>query len=383
MNASPTAGRVAVAMSGGVDSSAAAALLVEQGYEVIGVHLKLHDTHPAGDAPRRCCSLNDSLDARQVCGLLGIPFYVLDFQSVFQNQVMRYFVESYHAGLTPNPCAMCNRTVKHGLLLEKIREFGCERLATGHYARMQHDPKAGWQLLRSRDAVKDQSYFLFHTRRETLPQIMYPLAELEKPEVRKIAQACGFSGWNKPDSQEICFVPRAGYRAFIANQARIDPSHAASSQTSQAQPILSAPGYFVDAHGRTLGRHLGLANYTIGQRRGLGLGGGMPRYVVDLLPSRNQVVLGAEPELYRQTLCVREVNWVSRTPPTAPIQAQVQVRHRHAPQAAWVIPCGASRVRVEFETPVRSIAPGQAAVFYSEAVLLGGGWIERPVQASS
>jgi tRNA-specific 2-thiouridylase len=357
----PARGRVAIAMSGGVDSSVAAALLIGQGWDVVGVHMKLNELPDEEKRGKSCCSLDDSLDARQVCAQLGIPFYVLDFTREFKAGVLDYFVDAYRTGTTPNPCVMCNRTVKQGLLLERIREFGCERLATGHYAGLREDPASGrLQIVKARDRRKDQTYFLWGTRPEDLPYLMYPLADYEKSATRELAAGHRFITWDKPDSQEVCFVPK-DYRDFLR------PRFAAAPPP---------PGDFVDRDGRVLGRHQGLPYYTIGQRRGLGLGGERPWYVVALRRDTNEVVLGGDADLLGSAMTVRGVHWVSCDPPASPRTASVKVRYVHAGTAAQVTPLGEGRARVEFAEPVRAITPGQAAVFYDGDVLLGGGWIE-------
>jgi tRNA-uridine 2-sulfurtransferase len=348
-------------MSGGVDSSVAAALLVEQGREVVGVHMKLNELADEEKRGKSCCSLDDSLDARQVCARLGIPFYVLDFTREFKASVMDYFVEAYRSGTTPNPCVMCNRTVKHALLLARVREFGCDHLATGHYAGLRADPATGrLAIVKARDQRKDQTYFLWGTRSEDLPFLLYPLADYEKADARKAAADRRLITWDKPDSQEVCFVPR-DYRDFLR------------PRFADAPP---APGDFVDREGRVLGRHQGLPYYTIGQRRGLGLGGERPWYVVTLRRGTNQVVLGSDADLMGNELTVTGINWVSCDPPTRPRTATVKVRYVHAGTAAQVTPLPDGRARVEFTDPVRAITPGQAAVFYDGDTLLGGGWIE-------
>jgi tRNA-specific 2-thiouridylase len=352
--------RVAVAMSGGVDSSVAAALLVEQGYDVVGVHMKLHDLPDAEKHNKRCCSLDDSLDARQVCARLGIPYYVVNYVEAFEREVIDYFVGAYVQGRTPNPCVMCNRSIKSSLLLSSVREFGCEYLATGHYARVRRNPDTGaHEMVKAADRRRDQTYFLFGTPAEELPYLLFPLAEYEKPAARGLAERLNFLTWDKPDSQEVCFVPK-DYRAFL--RARL----------GGAWP---EPGDFVDREGRVLGRHDGLPNYTVGQRRGLGLGGNHPYYVVALDPERNAVVLGEEEELAATTMRVGEVNWVSCPPPRGPIRAEVKVRYAHEGTPATLHPERPGLWRVEFREPVRALTPGQAAVFYDGDVLLGGGWI--------
>jgi tRNA-specific 2-thiouridylase len=358
-------GRIAIAMSGGVDSSVAAALLVQQGHEVVGVHMKLNDLPDAEKHNRACCSLDDSLDARQACARLGIPFYVVNFVDAFERQVIDYFVNSYGAGQTPNPCVMCNRTIKSALLLECVREFGCDTLATGHYARVTQNPDTGeFELRRPRDLRRDQTYFLFGTPRETLPYLSFPLADYEKPAARRIAEGLNLATWNKPDSQEVCFVPK-DYREFLRRRSEAAPP----------------PGDFVDASGNVLGRHQGLPYYTIGQRRGLGVGGGQPYYVVALDTARNAVVLGNEEALYGSGMLVRDTNWVSRMPPTAPLQSLVKIRYAHEGTPATLTPLEAGEVHVRFHEPVRAITPGQAAAFYEGDVLLGGGWIVSGAEA--
>jgi tRNA-specific 2-thiouridylase len=354
-------GRVAVAMSGGVDSSVAAALLVEQGWEVVGVHMKLHEVPDSEKRAKSCCSIDDALDARQVCARLGIPFYVIDFVEEFHARVISYFVEGYRAGRTPNPCVMCNQTVKNALLLERVREYGCEYLATGHYAALRRNPATGaHEIVRPRDRRKDQTYFLWGTPRHELPHLLFPLADYEKPRAREVAAQYDFVTWDKPDSQEVCFVPK-DYRDFL------------KPRLTDAPP---PPGDFVDAGGRVLGRHRGLPYYTVGQRRGIGIAAEQPLYVVELRPGRNEVLLGAQGDLYTSTLRVSGVNWVSRPPAQAPLETVVKIRYAHEGTPARIAPLGSGGARIDFKTPVRAAAPGQAAVFYQGDVLLGGGWIE-------
>ncbi|MCZ6644723.1 MAG: tRNA 2-thiouridine(34) synthase MnmA [SAR324 cluster bacterium] len=354
-------GRVAIAMSGGVDSSVAAALLVEQGYEVVGVHMKLNDLPDEEKHNKACCSLDDSLDARQVCAKLGIPYYVINFVEPFERQVIDYFVSAYREGKTPNPCVMCNRTIKSTLLLERIREFGCEYLATGHYAKVVRNPDTGGhELHKPKDLRRDQTYFLFGTLREELPYLLFPLADYEKPDARRVAERLQFATWNKPDSQEVCFVPK-DYRDFLRARPQAAPP---------------APGDFVDREGRVLGRHEGLPFYTVGQRRGLGIQGTGPYYVTALDGARNAVVVGKEEDLYASAMEVSGVNWVSCDAPAGPRQVTVKVRYAHAGTRATLEPSGLAAVRVRFHEPVRAITPGQAAAFYDGDVLLGGGWID-------
>jgi tRNA-specific 2-thiouridylase len=353
--------RIAVAMSGGVDSSVAAALLVEAGQDVVGVHLKLHEGPAEEKQDKRCCSLDDSLDARQVCAKLGIPFYVLDFTADFSRSVIDYFVDSYRAGTTPNPCVMCNKTVKSRVLLHKVREFGCTALATGHYAHIARDGASGrYHLLRPADRQKDQTYFLFTTPAGELPHLRFPLAAHDKPTVRDVAARHGLLTWDKPDSQEVCFVPR-DYRTFLA--PRLGPDAA-------------PPGPLLDHAGNVLGEHRGLPYYTIGQRRGLGIAAPEPLYVIGLDAARNAVIVGPEAALYGERLLTTDVNWVSCAPPAAPLRATVKVRYAHAGTPATLTPVEGG-VAVQFDEPVRAITPGQAAVFYDGDLVLGGGWIAQ------
>jgi len=348
---------VAVAMSGGVDSSVAAALLVEQGHRVVGVHMKL--SPPAEHAPRpaSCCSLDDALDARLVCAKLGIPFVVLDFQQRFQAAVVDPFCKSYGQGKTPNPCVLCNQHIKSRALLAEVRRLGCTHLATGHYAAVRQGPANRWQLIKPADQARDQTYFLFGTPAEELPFLLFPLAGLEKPEARRLAANLGFGTWDKPDSQEICFVPD-DYRAFVESRGGGTP-----------------PGDLVDTTGRVLGRHQGLHRYTVGQRKGLGLSSPQPLYVVRLDAATNRVVVGEESELWVESFQVEGVNWVSIEAPQAPLEVLVRVRSTHEGQTGRVIPQPNGTARVVLRQPVRGVTPGQAAVFYQENVLLGGGWI--------
>ena len=353
--------RVAVAMSGGVDSSVAVALLKEQGYFVIGIHMKLYDPLPEERQNKSCCSLDDTLDARSVCSRLGVPFYVIDFQEEFKENVIDYFVQEYVDGKTPNPCVMCNKKIKNRYLLEKADELGCDYLATGHYARIIKDLTTGnWQITRPRDSHKDQTYFLYGTPSQELPKLLFPLADYSKPQVREIAVRYGLVSAQKPDSQEICFVPQ-NYREFIANQLSTPPD----------------PGNFVSTSGEVLGQHKGIPYYTVGQRRGLQISGDSPYYVISLDKEKNQVILGKLEETYMKKVQVSEVNWVSIPPIQAPISVTVKLRYAHKGVKATVIPQENNSVQVVLETPERSASPGQAAVFYQEDVLLGGGWIDR------
>ncbi len=349
-----------MAMSGGVDSSVAAALLKEQGHDVIGLHMKLYHGDPVDSRPKSCCSLDEAMEARAVCHRLGIPFYVLDFQQEFESEVIDYFVEEYSLGRTPNPCIMCNRKIKSRYLLEKADELECGMLATGHYAHLQQNPESGRvELWEAADKRKDQSYFLFGISQEELARMRFPLAEWTKPRVRDAATQLELESASKPDSQEICFVPK-DYRNFL--------------ESRNAQ--LRRPGEFVDLQGQVLGAHQGLAFYTIGQRRGLGLSGGEPWYVVRLDRESNQVVLGAESDLYVPEVLVERVNWVSMAPTTEPLRARGRLRYTHGGAWGWLHSQENGDLLWVPDAPERAVTPGQAAVFYDEqGRVLCGGWI--------
>ncbi len=369
---------VVAAMSGGVDSSTAAALLAESrpGGTVVGLTMQLWDQRRlASELPvvhaGRCCSLDDAYDARRVAAHLGLPFYVVNFERRFEDDVVRPFVASYLAGETPIPCTLCNNYVKFDQLLATARQIGAERLATGHYARVQTNPVTGRrELLRARDAAKDQSYFLFGLTQEQLAATEFPLGEMTKEEVRAAARARRLPVADKPESQEICFVPSGNYVRFID-----------SYLAEQGGALPAARGEMVTTDGRALGEHTGLHQFTIGQRRGLGLAAGKPLYVVALDRARNRVIVGDEQELYRREARVREVNWVSIEPPAAPVRCQVKVRHKHTPAAATLQPEGDAEACIVFDVPQRALTPGQAAVFYAAAeapepdLVLGGGWL--------
>jgi tRNA-specific 2-thiouridylase len=348
--------RVVVAMSGGVDSSLAAALVVERGAEAIGVTL-----HLAGSASR-CCSLVDADDARRVAERLGMRFYVANFRERFEREVMEPFADAYLAGRTPIPCVTCNKRFKFDYLLERARVFGADRVASGHYARIDVDPETGLKRLRcATDPAKDQTYFLFQLDQAQLGALEFPLGELTKGEVRARARTLGLATADKPESQEICFVPDGDYARVVE---AIRPG------------ALPGEGDLVDGAGRVIGRHAGVHHFTVGQRRGLGLSGPERRFVTGLDAARNRVVVGTLDELACPVALVSDVSWVSGSAPPSGTRARVRVRYRHEGAPARLEPAPDGSTRVRFDEPVRAVAPGQAAVFYAGDVVLGGGWLE-------
>jgi len=357
---------IVVALSGGVDSATAAAMLVEQGRRVIGITMRLYDASGTLAGSGRCCGPRDVEDARRVCAHLGIPFYVVDYEAEFARTVVDDFVEAYLAGETPNPCARCNQHIKFTPLLQRARALGADTLATGHYARIDRGAGGALELRRGVDPDKDQSYFLFAMPRDELAAVRFPLGGLTKEQVRERAAGYGLPNAAKKESQEICFVPDGDYAGFVEREA---------ARTGRRLPLA---GDILDLDGNRVGRHGGVHRFTLGQRRGLGaVGGGQPAYVVDLDAATGAVTVGPKEAAGRATLGVRAVQWFVE-PPARPRPVAVQVRHRQAPLPATVVADAAGGARVELEQPTVA-APGQAAVFYDGDLVVGGGWIQPPV----
>ena len=364
---------IAVAMSGGVDSSTVAAILAHGGEKVVGLTLQLWDQtrlagkHGIPDAPKagRCCSLDDVYDARRVAEHLGIPYYVVNQEDRFEQDVVRPFVDEYLAGRTPIPCSLCNNHLKFDQLLNTARSIGATRIATGHYAVNEYDPGRGrWILKRPADLAKDQTYFLFGLTQHQLAHTLFPLGHLTKPEVREVARERGLTLAQKPDSQEICFVPGGDYKQFIAAYLE-----------EQGEQVPESAGELVSSTGTVLGRHGGIANFTVGQRKGLGVASPSPLYVLDIDPASHRVTVGADAELATNTLVARQLNWISIPALTGPMRVRVKIRHRHEPAWAVLTASGADEVVACFDDPQRAVTPGQAAVFYDGNEVVGGGWI--------
>jgi tRNA-specific 2-thiouridylase len=373
---------VAVAMSGGVDSSTAAAILARGDGDggqanVVGLTLQLWDQtrlagkHGIPDAPKagRCCSLDDVYDARHVAEHLGIPYYVVNQEERFERDVVRPFVDEYLAGRTPIPCSLCNNHLKFDQLLNTARSIGAERIATGHYAVNEYDQARGrWILKRPKDLAKDQTYFLFGLTQEQLSRTLFPLGRMTKPEVREAARNHGLRLAEKPDSQEICFVPGGDYKQFLAAYLE-----------EQGEPMPATAGELIAANGEVMGRHEGIFNFTVGQRKGLGaIGrpqGPTPVYVLKIDPVNHRVTVGANAELATGTLRARHLNWISIAKLTATMRVKVKIRHRHEPAWATLEPSGDDEVSALFDEPQRAVTPGQSAVFYDGDEVVGGGWI--------
>lgn len=352
-------------MSGGVDSSTTAALLLEQGYDVVGVTLKLWPQDCVSRAEDKCCGPQAVSDARAVCHKLGIPYYLIDEAEEFQGRVIRYFADEYKAGRTPNPCVMCNQHLKFGSLLDRADRLGAQRIATGHFARLEQDPSTGRTLLRrGRDARKDQSYFLFSLRQEQLSRAMFPLGEMTKSDTRDTARHCGLKTADKAESMEICFVPDNDYGGFL----------------QKANLVQKHRGEIVDTAGRVLGHHHGIEFFTIGQRKGLGISSPTPLYVLDLDAEQNRVVVGSSAGLDRDEFVAMQCNWIPFETPPESLEVVARIRYNHPGTPATVTPMPNGEARVKLHAPQRAVTPGQAVVFYQEDLVVGGGWIrvERP-----
>ncbi len=364
---------IAVAMSGGVDSSTTAAILVHEGARVVGLTLQLWDQtrlagrHGIPEAPKagRCCSLDDVYDARRVAEQLGIPYYVVNQEERFERDVVRPFVAEYLSGRTPIPCSLCNNFLKFDQLLRTARGIGAERIATGHYAINEFDARRGrWILKRPADRAKDQTYFLFGLTQEQLARTLFPLGRMTKPEVRAAARRHGLRLAEKPDSQEICFVPGGDYKQFLSAYLE-----------EQGETMPETAGELVTASGAVIGQHDGIFNFTVGQRKGLGVSSPSPLYVLKIDRASHRVTVGADAELATRTLLARQLNWIAIEKLTAPMRVEVKIRHRHEPARATIEPEGADECVATFDEPQRAVTPGQSAVFYDGDEVVGGGWI--------
>ncbi len=351
-------GKVVVAMSGGVDSSVAAALLKQQGYDVTGMMLRLW-SEPGKEDSNRCCTPDSMAQARRVAGILDIPFYVIDAKQIFRETVVQYFLDGYARGETPNPCLLCNRQVRWTFLLNHALALGAEFMATGHYVRRMKDEGGRINLLRAVDRSKDQSYVLHVLNQDQLAHALFPVGEYPKPEIRRLASDFGLPTASRADSQDLCFLAGEDYRNFL--------------QRNAAEML--QPGNIETRDGRVIGTHNGLANYTIGQRKGLGIASAVPLYVITKHVSRNTLIVGEAHELGSTELIVRDVNWVSGEMPTEPFRAEVKTRYTAKEVPALVSPLKENQASVKFDAPVRDATAGQAAVFYQGELMLGGGII--------
>ena len=362
---------IAVAMSGGVDSSTVAAMLRADGHNVIGLTMQLWNQRRLSgregmpeSVQGRCCSLDDVYDARRVAQQIGIPYYVVNHEQRFERDVVRPFVEEYLSGRTPIPCSLCNNHLKFDQLLIVAQQIGAESVATGHYARVGFDEaRRRWLLKRPADHSKDQTYFLFGLTQDQLSRTLFPLGDMTKPEVRELARKHGLALAEKPDSQEICFVPGGDYKRFID-----------AYLSEQGESLPDTAGELVTTNGEVIGDHTGIHNFTVGQRKGLGIATGSPLYVIQISGADKQVVVGGEEHLYSKTLRARRVNLISIDDLREPMRVAVKIRHRHEPAPA-IIESAGEEILVTFDQPQRAITPGQAAVFYDGDIVVGGGWI--------
>jgi tRNA-uridine 2-sulfurtransferase len=352
--------RIVVAMSGGVDSSVAAALLAEQGHDVIGLSMQLYDQRGGEQTWGSCCTLDDLHDARRVASLIGFPHYIVNFEHQFRETVISNFVQQYASGRTPLPCAHCNSDLKFSTLLERARGLGAEQVATGHYARVERDANGRWLLKRSADPDKDQSYFLFSLTQEQLARAMFPVGTLAKSEVRNQARRLGLAVAEKPDSQEICFIPDGDYAAFIERK----------------EPAVVREGAIMDERGHQLGSHGGVHRFTVGQRKGLGIASTIPLYVLRIDADAGNVTVGPREALEQERLTASDVNWIASGAPASPVRVAAQIRHRHKPASGLVRALSDGRAEMIFDDPQPAITPGQAVVFYDGDAVVGGGWID-------
>src|SRR6266436_4305826 len=367
--------KIAVAMSGGVDSSAAAAILKEQGHELVGFTMQLWNQRRGisvdenGEPlPSRCCSLDDVYDARRVAEELGFPFYVLNLEQEFERDVVQPFVVSYLNGETPIPCVACNSRLKFASLDKLAASLGCEKVATGHYARVDFEAATcRYRLLRGSDPGKDQSYFLWELTQDQLSRALFPLGEMSKPEVREVARQNHLATAEKQESQEICFVPDGDYAGFIDRYL----------EAEDASEQIPERGELIDSQGQVVGTHTGIHRYTVGQRRGIGISAERPLYVISIDAAKNQVTVGSPDELLSHEFLAAGVNWIALDSPSEPVLAEVRVRYRHEAAPATITPVAGERARVTFDEPQRAITPGQATVFYRGDEVVGGGWIVK------
>src|SRR5271165_4764198 len=368
----PQSKTIAVAMSGGVDSSTVAAMLRSEGHNVVGLTMQLwnqrrlagHEGMPES-VQGRCCSLDDVYDARRVAEIIGIPYYVVNQEDRFERDVVRPFIDEYLSGRTPIPCSLCNNHLKFDQLLLVAQQIGADFLATGHYARVEFDELTGrWLLKRPVDVAKDQTYFLFGLTQDQLSRTLFPLGEMTKPQVREMARSHGLALADKPDSQEICFVPGGDYKNFL--NAYLE---------EQGEALPDSAGELVTTSGEVVGEHNGIHNFTVGQRKGLGVATGSPLYVLEIRGDKREVVVGSGDELYSRTLRAKRLNWIAIDELREPLRVQAKIRHRHEPADALVEKSGDDEVLVTFDAPQRAITPGQAVVFYDGDVVVGGGWI--------